>query len=99
MEFCHNKTPIYASSNRSIGGHAPSTYIGTMANKGLDQLKIQEAIESHKVNYIYLSSDDFDAYFIDRAIKLLNRVEKATGKVVTGRDSQETVDAYGVSLL
>ena len=94
-----NKTPIYASSNRSIGGHAPSTYIGTMANKGLDQLKIQEAIESHKVNYIYLSSDDFDAYFIDRAIKLLNRVEKATGKVVTGRDSQETVDAYGVSLL
>ena len=30
-----NKTPIYASSNRSIGGHAPSTYIGTMANKGL----------------------------------------------------------------
>lgn len=94
-----NKTPIYASSNRSIGGHAPSTYIGTMANKGLDQLKIQEAIESHKVNYIYLSSDDFDAYFIDRAIKLLNRVDKATGKVVTGRDSQETVDAYGVSLL
>ena len=26
--------------------------------------------------------DDFDAYFIDRAIKLLNRVEKATGKSV-----------------
>ena len=49
--------------------------------------------------YDNLSSDDFDAYFIDRAIKLLNRVEKATGKVVTGRDSQETVDAYGVSLL
>ena len=70
-----------------------------MANKGLKQVEIQEAIESHKVSYAHLALDDFNAYFIDRAIKLLNRVEKATGKVVTGRDSQETVDAYGVSLL
>lgn len=57
-----NKTPIYASSNRSIGGHAPSVYIGTMANKGLEQDKIKTAITSHKVNYDYLCADDFDAY-------------------------------------
>ena len=93
-----NKTPIYASSNRSIGGHAPSIYLGTMANKGLTQVKIQEAIQSHKVNYTYLAADDFDSYFIDRAKQLLNRIEKAKGKTITGRDSEETIREYGVSL-
>ena len=93
-----NKSPIYASSNRSIGGHAPSIYIGTMAKKRLDQQKIREAIVSHKVNFDYLSTDDFDAYFIDRAKSLLNRIEKATGKAISGRDSEETIREYGVSL-
>lgn len=94
-----NKTPIYASSNRSIGGHAPSIYIRTMANKGLDQAKIQEAIESHKINYAYLSSDNFDAYFINRAKQLLDRIEQATGKSISGRDSEETIREYGVALI
>ena len=93
-----NKSPIYASSNRSIGGHAPSIYIGTMANKGLDQQKIREAIISHKVDFDYLATDDFDAYFIDRAKSLLNRIEEATGKAISGRDSEETIREYGVSL-
>ena len=94
-----NKTPIYASSNRSIGGHAPSIYIGTMANKGLDQEMIKAAIISHKVNYDYLFTDDFDAYFIDRAKRLLDRIEVATGKAISGRDSEETIREFGVALL
>ena len=94
-----NKTPIYASSNRSIGGHTPSVYIGTMANKGLEQDKIKTAITSHKVNYDYLCADDFDAYFIDRAKRLLDRIEKATGKTISGRDSVETIKEFGVTLL
>lgn len=94
-----NKTPIYASSNRSIGGHAPSVYIGTMANKGLEQDKIKTAIISHKVNYDYLCADDFDAYFIDRPKRLLDRIEKATGKTISGRDSVETIKEFGVTLL
>lgn len=93
-----NKTPIYASSNRSIGGHAPSIYIGTMANKGLDREKIKAAIISHKVNFDYLSNDDFDAYFIDRTKQLLDRIEKATGKAIAGRDSEETIKEFGVAL-
>lgn len=94
-----NKTPIYASSNRSIGGHAPSVYICTMANKGLEQDKIKTAITSHKVNYDYLCADDFEAYFIDRAKRLLDRIEKATGKTISGRDSVETIKEFGVTLL
>lgn len=93
-----NKSPIYASSNRSIGGHAPSIYIGTMAKKGLDQTKIIEAIESHMVDYNYLSTNNFDDYFIDRAKRLLDAIEKATGKTIDGKDSDETIREFGVPL-
>ena len=93
-----NKTPIYASTNRSIGGRAPSEYIKTMKNKGLSDEMVVAAITSHKIDYELLSTDNFDEYFVDRAIKLLNRIEKATGKAISGRDSEETVKEFGCSL-
>ena len=94
-----NKTPIYASSNRSIGGRAPSEYVKTMKNKGLSDKMVATAISSHKVDYNLLVTDQFDAYFIDRAIKLLDRIEIATGKKISGRDSEETKKEYGVPLV
>ena len=94
-----NKTPIYASTNRSIGGRAPSEYIGTMANKGLTQDQMREAITSHKVDYDLLKADDFDGFIIDRAVRLLDRIELAMGKAVSGRDSEDTIKAFGSPLL
>lgn len=94
-----NKTPIYASTNRSIGGRAPSEYIKTMKNKGLSGDLVIRAISSHKVDYELLAADNFDAYFVDRAIKLLNRIEKATGRSIAGRDSEETIKEFGVELV
>ena len=94
-----NKTPIYASTNRSIGGRAPSEYIKTMKNKGLSDEQVVNAITSHKVDYDLLATDNFDAYFVDRAIKLLNRIEKATGKSIAGRDSEETIKEFGKALI
>lgn len=93
-----NKTPIYASTNRSIGGRAPSDYIKTMKNKGLEDDVVIAAISSHKIDYDLLSTDNFDAYFVDRAIKILNRIEKATGKTISGRDSDETIKEFGCTL-
>lgn len=94
-----NKTPIYASTNRSIGGRAPSEYVKTMFNKGLDESLVIEAIESHKVSAQLLMADDFEGYFVDRAIQLLDRIEKATGKAIAGRDSEETVKEFGCPLI
>ena len=94
-----NKTPIYASSNRSIGGRAPSEYVKTMKNKGLSDEMVATAISSHKVDYELLVTNQFDAYFTDRAIKLLDRIELATGKKVSGRDSEETIKEFGVALV
>lgn len=93
-----NKTPIYAGTNRSIGGRAPSEYIRTMANKGLTQDQIRETISSHKINFDYLVADDFERFIIDRAIRLLDRIERAMGKSIAGRDSEETIKFFGVSL-
>lgn len=94
-----NKTPIYASTNRSIGGRAPSEYIGTMANKGLTTAQMKEAISSHKIDFDLLKADDFDGFITDRAIKLLDRIELAMGKAIPGRDSEDTVKAFGTSLI
>lgn len=69
-----------------------------MANKGLDPERIKNAITSHKINYDYLSNDNFEAYFIDRAKQLLDRIEKAMGKAIAGRDSEETIREFGVAL-
>lgn len=93
-----NKTPIYASTNRSIGGRAPSEYIKTMRNKGLTEELVVSAITSHKINFNLLSTDSFDEYFVDRAIRLLDRIEKATGKTISGRDSEETIKEFGCEL-
>lgn len=93
-----NKTMISASTNRSIGGVAPSKYIQKLFKENIDTESIKRAICTHKIDFNLLNEDNFDEFIRDRAIKLLDCIEKATGKVVTGKDSQETIDAFGSSL-
>lgn len=93
-----NKTPIYAGTNRSIGGRAPSEYIGTMANKGLSQDQMREAISSHMIDYDLLQADNFEGFIIDRASRLLDRIEGAMGKQIMGRESEDTIKAFGEPL-
>lgn len=90
-----NKTLIYATTNRSIGGRAPSEYIKTMKNKGLTDDIVKAAISSHEIDYELLLTDNFDEFLVNRATKLLNRIEQATGKTIAGRDSEETIEAFG----
>lgn len=90
-----NKTLIYASSNRSIGGRLPSLYIQTMQNKGLSDETINEILVSHKINMGLLKSDDFYAYTKDRATRLLDRIEIAMGKSVDGRSSEDVIKEFG----
>ncbi len=93
-----NKTCIYASTNRSIGGRAPSEYIGTMANKGLSQDTIDKALSSHLLNPVLLRTDNFDEFIIDRATKLLDCIAAAMGKPVASRDSEDTISEFGKTI-
>ena len=94
-----NKTPIYAATNRSIGTDAPSVYVDKIVKRGTSLDVVLKAIESHKVSPSLLLADDFYAYFVDRAIRILDRIEIATGKAITGRDSEETIKEFGSSLI
>lgn len=96
-----NKTPILPATNRSIGGNAPSEYTKIILKKVnmLSEPELKERIESHCIDYDALIRDDFDAYFIDRAKKLLDLIEKAMGKLVSDRDAELTVEQFGASLL
>ena len=90
---------IYASTNRSIGGVAPSRYIQAILNHKIEKEDLVRAVSTHKINFNLLNEDKFDEFIIDRAVKLANRIEQATGKAVMGRESQETIAAFGDSLI
>lgn len=95
-----NKTPILPETNRSIGGNAPSVYTQNILKKvqGLTEEELKDRIESHLVDYSALVANDFDTYFVNRAKELLALIEKAMGKQVSDKGSEETIEQYGQSL-
>ena len=79
---------------------APSKYLPKVKSEGqIDDVELRARIESHLIDYDALAADDFDAYFIDRAKKLLDAIERAMGKAVPDRGSEETIKRFGQSLV
>jgi len=96
-----NKTPILPETNRAIGGDAPSIYTTRIMKKvaGLTEDVLRERIESHLIDYNALVANDFDTYFVDRAKKLLDLIENATGKKIADRNAENTVEQFGSRLV
>lgn len=81
-----NKTPIYARTNRIIGGYAPSKYLSSIErNHGVTSEDLNKYLSSHQIDVEAIRNDDFCTYFERRKQALLNLVERATGKPVFGR--------------
>ncbi len=94
-----NKTPISYSTNRAVGGAAPSRYLGKIEAKGQVAPDVLDRyLESHWIDTVCCRRDDFDSFFLKRAKKLLDGIEKATGKPIPGRDSEEVVRQFGAEL-
>ena len=95
-----NKAPITARTNRIIGGNAPSRYLASIENNyGVAPGRLDEIIATHRISHLLLRADDFDGFIRDRACQLLDLVERAIGKAIVGRDSDEVVDAFAGPLL
>ena len=95
-----NKTPISASSNREIGGVAPSVYLEKLERKGsVLPSDLDGYVETHWIDHSFLRNDDFQNFIIDRAKKLLSAIEQATGRTIPGKDSDEVRQAFGDSLI
>jgi hypothetical protein len=65
----------------------------------VDAQRLDRILRTHLIEPVTLRNDAFDTFVRDRATKLLDLIEKATGKQVTGRDSDETISAFGSALL
>lgn len=96
-----NKTPLSMRSNRDIiRGDAPSVYLNRIVKSEHVQTdaELDELLQSHLIDASDMRTDDFASYFIKRAKALLKLIEESMGKEITGLDSQEVIDAYGMSL-
>lgn len=94
-----NKTPLSYATNREIGGVAPSKYLSKIEEKGqVTSSMLDKYLESHYIDVSACRSDDFNTYFTKRAICLLNAIEKATGKPISGRKSEDVVKEFGCEL-
>ncbi len=61
--------------------------------------RLEHILRSHAINAATMRSDAFADFILARAANLLDLVERATGKAVTGRDSEEVVTAFGGTLV
>lgn len=95
-----NKTPITYSTNREIGGVAPSQYLTKIEKKGQVSPSVLDGyLRTHLIDTGDIRADRFDEFFIKRATAILNEIEKATGKSISGRDSDLVIQDFGGALL
>ena len=95
-----NKTPISYSTNREIGGVAPSKYLERIEKKGqVFPSTLDAYLETHWIDASLARADNFDQFIIERAKKLLDAIQNATGRTITGRDSEDVIAAFGDKLI
>ena len=94
-----NKTPIFFSTNRYIGGVAPSKYLDKIIrNKGISEVQVLQYTSTHLINNELLISDSFEEFIVDRAKRILDSIEEHTGKKITDRNSEDVINYFGVTL-
>jgi hypothetical protein len=91
-----NKAPLAAGTNRFISGDAPSLYLARIEkNKQVTGASLDQFLNTHVIPVAELRADDFGGFIRLRASALLGLIEEATGKVISGRESEETAKAFG----
>jgi hypothetical protein len=96
-----NKTPLSYRTNRIIGGDAPSAYIaalesGNQTTPSIPSDRLDAYLASHLIDPALLRADKFEAFMADRQKRLLQLIERATGKVpYIGTAPEEGVDVEG----
>ena len=73
------------------------TFVSVVDESGIGEDVINK-LSKHKVNVDYMRKNDFNNYFLDRAIAILDAIEKTTGKTISGRDSDSVIRDFGGSL-
>jgi len=78
-----NKTPLSGRTNRIVSGDAPSKYLDRiMKNAGVLDDEFVEILQSHVASPEFMYKDDFYGFFNDRKERILQKIEKAMGKMI-----------------
>jgi len=94
-----NKAPLSAKTNRIIGGKPPSAYLANIEKQSnMDCHRLYEILRTHEIAPELLRSDEFESFIRDRASKILDLIEAAMDKRISGRDSDEVIHEYGDAL-
>jgi len=94
-----NKTPLSSSTNRIIGGNAPSVYLKKIEKDGrVSGYALNNFLATHSLNAEHMRADNFDEYFIDRAKSLLTLISNAMGKPALGLSGEDVIKEFGTNL-
>lgn len=74
------------------------TMMMSNAIRSISKDELDGYVETHWIDHNLLRADRFNDFIIDRARKLLRAIETATGRTVSGKDSDEVVQAFGEAL-
>lgn len=78
-----NKTPLSGRTNRIVSGDAPSKYLERLQkHAGVSEDEFNKILLSHIVKPEFMYKDDFWSFFNDRKENILQRIEKAMGKLI-----------------
>jgi hypothetical protein len=78
-----NKTPLSFSTNRRIGGRAPSVYLPIVERAAeLEPERLDDIVRTHSIEPTYLRNDDFESFFAGRSEALIALIAAAMGKEV-----------------
>jgi hypothetical protein len=81
-------------------GDAPSQYLSRIEkNKHVSGENLDEFLASHAIPVAELRANEFDSFIRRRASALLGLIEGATGKAVSGRESEESAKAFGGAII
>lgn len=78
-----NKTPIDATTNRKIGGRAPSDYLRSLA-RDIDSGLLDRILVAHWLRPELLRADNFAECFVERGVEMLELIGGAMGKQIHG---------------
>ena len=94
-----NKTPLFARTNRIIGGVAPSVYTNRIVNQEhVTAEALKTNIETHLIDYDALIHDDFNTFFEKRTRALIALISDAMGKSVSGISAEDSMRMFGFEL-
>lgn len=78
-----NKTPLSGRTNRIVSGDAPSKYLDRLKkHAGVSDEEFNNILLSHVVSPELMYQDDFKGFFAYRKEQILQRIEKAMGKLI-----------------